>query len=490
MTSSYITQLVGSGATAHFADQYGNPVLLLSETNWSLIPNAGSQSSHPGFGTYQEDIDYYCNSRGAQGFTGIQVCVFSATANDTDYPYGSTWDGVYPFNGGAPNDPAAGLYNTFWTRVDYFIAACARNNMVAWLNLSYGTADDPSQPGPFYSPTTGNNQITTAQAEAFGTDLAARYASTPNIIWQYGGDYFTGTWDNLLTGILTGLRSGGDTHLISIENSTETSSRYSFDSGNFNSEQAFGYASAQFNCVYTYIQSYFGIRYAYGEASTLPVIWVDGYYYLSDGGDTYYAPYDRGERQVMWWALSSGAIGINPTSTFVWPWSYSSDSYNQTTNEYFFVHIAGNMRSAVEALPGWWKLLPDLTGTFITAGGGTPRASDTYDEDRIDYGNAFTDDFVTASVASDGSVALIYLSNASTITINQAKLQANYTVKWIDPSTGAVHAGTPGSTYNSGAVDGTKAILNSTGDPDWVLALVGPTPGPAATGPPLYGFRS
>ena len=279
-----ITGLSGTGDSAFFADQYGNPRLLFSETNWSLIPNAGGSAGSGGFGTWQQDIDYYCNSRGTQGFTGIQVCVFGSAANLSNYPYGSTWDGgVYPFNSG--NDPATGLNNTFWARVDYFIAACARNNMVAWLNLAYGDADNSSQPGPFYNAATGNKQITTAQAQAFGTALAARYADTPNLMWQYGGDYFTGTWDNLLTGIFTELRAGGDTHVISIENHTETSSRYSFDAEDFNAEQAFGYASAQFNCVYTYIQAYYGVRYAYGEASPLPVVWVDGYYYQSDGGD-------------------------------------------------------------------------------------------------------------------------------------------------------------------------------------------------------------
>ena len=475
---SYITQIIGSGANGYFADSSGSPVLLLSETNWSLISNAGGQ----GYGTWQQDIDFYCDSRAAQGFTGLQVCVFAATANDTDYPYGSTWDGVYPFTSG--DDPSTGLNNTFWARVDYFIAACARNSMVAWINLAYGTADDPSQPGPFYSSSTGNHQITTAQAQAFGTALAARYASTPNIMWQYGGDYF-GSWDNLLTGITSELRAGGDTHLVSIENSTETTSRYSFDSGNYNAEQAFGYADAQFNCVYTYVQSYYGVRYAYGEASPLPVVWVDGYYYLSDGGDTYYDPYDRGERQVVWWCLSSGARGVNPTSTFVWPWAGSDadkGSHWQVTNEYFFTNTAGNIITAVSSLPGWWKLLPDLTGSFITAGGGTPLASDTYDENRTDYGGATTDNFVTASVAPDGSLALIYLSHASTITIDQTKLQSGYTVKWIDPDSGAVYAGTPGGTYNSGAADGSKPILNSTGDPDWVLALAAPAAVTAAAG--------
>jgi len=446
-----ITGILGTGAAGYFADQYGQPRLLLSDTVWNMIPNAGNA----GYGTWQQEIDFYCDARGAQGFTAMETCVFADSSNGTPYSQGATWDGVNPWVSGG--DPSTGFNNTFWTRVDYLIAACARNGMAALLNVAYGDAE--ASPNAFYN-------LNTTQVQAFGAGLAARYASTPNIIWQIGGDY-SASFDSLASAMLTGIRSGGDTHVISIENFSETTSRYYLGTGH--AAQAWGASNAQFNCVYTYIQTYFGVRYAYAEASPLPVIWMDGYYYKSSGGaNAYYAPYDRAMRQYVWWALSSGARGSNTASENVYQWVATQPA--EVTSEYFFTHTAGHIYTAVSSLPGWWKLLPDVGNTLITAGGGTPVASDS----GAHYGEAVTDSYVTASYAPDGSLALIYLSHATTITVNTTLITAGYSVKWIDPDSGTVYAGTPGTTYNSGATDGSKPILNSVGDPDWVLALKGP----------------
>lgn len=453
-----ITGLSGSGPTAHFTDQYGQPRLLLADTPWDLLANAGMNNT-----SWQADIDGYCNARGPQGFTAAEIAVFSSPANSTPYTAGGTWDGVLPFTGNNPGQ----LNSAFWARVDYFIAGCARNGITAWLNLAYG---DNFTAGPDLE------QYTLTQMQNFGAALAARYASTANIMWQYGGDYFGNTTDDaILSAILTGLRGGGDSHVISIENSTETTSRQALQSP-FGTE-TWGAGHAQYSSVYTYIQTYFGIRYAYlTEASPLPAIWVDGLYYKSGAASplTYFDLYDRGERQMVWWALSSGARGVNCGSEGVWPWSDTvsgsgpGSNLFEVTNEYYYAFTAGNIRRAVEALPGWWKLLPD-NGVLITAGAGTPVATDS----GVHYGETFTDSYVTASYAADGSLALIYLSHATAITIDQTKMRAGYTAKWIDPDSGASYAGTTGSTYNSGAADGSKAILNSVGDPDWVLALIG-----------------
>lgn len=471
--TSYITQILGSGAAGYFADQDGNPRLFFADTVWNMIPNAGNA----GYGTWEQEIDFYCDSRGAQGFTAMQTCVFADSSNGTSYSQGATWDGVNPWNSGG--DPTTGFNDTFWQRVDYLIAACTRNGMAAWLNVAYGDAE--ASPNAFYN-------WTTTWAQSFGAGLAARYASTPNIIWQIGGDYES-SFDSLASAMLTGIRDGGDSHVISIENFTETTSRYSFKAAELGAEQPWGYANAQFNSVYTYIQTYYGIRYAYSEPDPIPAIWVDGYYYKNDNSP-YYDPYDRAERQYVWWALTSGARGVNPTSQYVWIWDSADGSAAQVTDEYFYLSTAASIRTAVESLPGWWKLLPDTTNALVTAGGGTPVASDT-DTGSSNYGEATTDSFVTASYAPDGSLALMYLSHASTITIDQSLLAAGYSAKWIDPDAGTAYAGTAGSSYDSGATDGTKPILNNQGDPDWVLALVAPSsPATSGTGPPLYGFRS
>ena len=171
--------------------------------------------------------------------------------------------------------------------------------------------------------------------------------------------------------------------------------------------------------VYTYIQTYFGVEYAYTEASPIPVIWGDGYFYQGTG-NTYFALYDRAVRQFAWWALSSGARGLNTGSEGIWQWA--SGALAQVTGEYWFTSVAGLVRAAVEALPGWHKLIPDTSSLLVTAGRGTHATETTSGGGGSQYGEATTDAYVTASRVPDGSLALIYLSHATTITIDQTKM--------------------------------------------------------------------
>lgn len=457
-----------TGSPAYFTDQYGSPRLLLNDTVWNLIPFAGKYTS----GNWQGDLDGYCNARGAQGFTSLYTTPMSTTGNGGPFADGRTWDGVYPFtSNGTAGDIGSGtpgLNDPFWQRVDYLAAACARNGIVLWLNMAYGSSGDLATGGSLFN-------LTGTQYTQVGTALAARYAAVKNIMWAFGGDYFGGTGgatssaDDALASILTGLRNGGDSHAVSIENYAETTSRFDMGTGTAGTEETWGFQHATFSFLYTYIQSYYGIEYAWGEASPLAPAWSDGYYYQNTA-NAYFGTDDRAMRQQMWWAYSSGARGAGTASEDIWPWS--STSLAQVTNEYYFTHVAGNIRSAIEALPGWHKLQPDVNSTLVTGGRGTHCSETTSGGGGSQYGTATTDSYVTASWVSDGSLALIYLSHATTITIDQSKMRGGYTARWIDPSSGAAYAGTTGSTYNSGAADGSKAVSNSAGDPDWVLALV------------------
>jgi hypothetical protein len=76
---------------------------------------------------------------------------------------------------------------------------------------------------------------------------------------------------------------------------------------------------------------------------------------------------------------------------------------------------------------------------------------------------------VAASKTPDGSLALIYMPLATTITIDQTKMLAGYGAKWMDPASGVLTAATVGSTYNS-----TAQGSNSVGAPDWALVLATP----------------
>ena len=447
---NYITGLAGSGLSWFITNQ-GTPKLLIADNPWALIPNAGRWS-----GTYQTTIDAYCNSRGAQGYTAVYLDPFGNTINGGVANDGRTWDGVYPFSSGSSNDPSSGLNNTFWTRVDYFITACARNNMTAMINIGYdGGSGDIDTGGCLAGKTS-------TQYTNYGTNLGTRYAATGNIIWVVGNDYFTG-FDTAYSNMLTGLRGAGDTHLITIHNNGETTSRRDFGTGTIGNTYAWGLANAQFNGVYEYSQTYYGVEYALAETSPITTILLDGYFYTASGTNA-----DRAMRQFFWWALASGAVGASLGDERIWQWD--SGAAAAVTVGPWYNGQSAVIRNTIEPLPGWQNLQAAPGSAFITAGRGTRYTGTTSGGGGAKYAEAATDNYIAASLCADKSLALIYFSAgtaSTTITIDQTKMATGYTATWVDPATGAQTSGTAGATY---ANHGT----NSVGARDWVLILQGP----------------
>jgi hypothetical protein len=451
---AFITGASSDGT--YFTDQYGQPRLFVGEDIWDIIINAGRWNG----GNYQADIDAYTASRAAQGYNAAEVEVFSTNAPGSSYVFtdGRDCDGSWPFNGST--DPATTPNATFWARRDYFLSSCAAQGITVVFSASTALLD---WAGCWIK------SWTTAQWTAYGTMLGGRYKNTPNILWITGDDYF-GDCDTQLNAWRTAMRAAGDNHLISIQNQQETTSRYAFNPAHAADPNSFG-IHAQYNWVYTYNPSYNGITYAQQfEPSAsddvqgqIPAVWGDGFYL---GSGTGAGQTDvRLERQNIWWALSSGAAGVSTGDNVVYQWG--STAAGLVTSNSFYSSVMPAITTAFKALPGWQKLVSDWNSALVTAGRGT-RATDTATGSNGYIDN--TDDYVTASLAADGSLAVIYCAKAFSITIDQTKMASGYTVTWIDPVNGAQSSGTPGSTYNSGTAKGS----NSAGDPDWVLVLKGP----------------
>jgi hypothetical protein len=448
---AYITSLAGSGAAGYFADGNGNPRLGLADNPWGLIPNAGRWS-----GTWQSTLDDYFSARGAQGFTAIYLDPYGNTENGGAFNDGRTWDGVYPFNSGSSNDPSSGLNDTFFQRVDYALTSAAANDITLFLNIGYSG-------GPADMDTTGCLAgKTSTQYTDYGGFLAARYATTDNVMWVVGNDYFD-TFQTAYTAMKTGLRNGGATQPFMVHNMPESTSRRTLDT---NSVQNTGTALSEVNFCYTYNAGYLAIEFAYTESSPLPVVLGDGYFYASSS-NSYDASLARAARQEVWWCLASGARFYNFGSEGIWQWDTNAAA--QTTGEYFYTTQAGKIRSAVEGLNGWHKLIPDTSNQLVTGGRGTRVTSFANGGGHGQYEPAFTNNYVAASKTPDGSLALIYMPLATTITIDQTKMLAGYGAKWMDPASGVLTAATVGSTYNS-----TAQGSNSVGAPDWALVLATP----------------
>jgi hypothetical protein len=485
--ASFLTGTSGTGQALYFTDQNGLPYMLRWDTVWDLIVNAGNSG---GATTYQTDMDGYTSARAAEGFNGfLTTPVATTTIPGAPNLNGSTWDSVAPFSS------AGVLNNTFWARVDYLLNSAQAQGMTVVLNVMFT-----------YSVfTTGAplNGWTNTQYQNYGAAVGGRYASQANVIWELGDDY-GGSWDGGLNGFdtqfsafLTGLRGAGANQLVSVENMSEGDSRYSLDLA---TTYAWGGSHAQFNWVYSYNTSYNAVEGAYTEAAaksvaSLPVCKMDGWYDNQYNGATLTESVELFGRKWLWWALSSGSRGAmyGQNELYQWPVNALSSGLAGPNpgSQYVKPSALNTAWSTFGSLTGWHLLVPDTSSVLVTAGRGTRSSDGAFGTGAGTAGPTSMylggNTYITASRTPDSgtgsSLAVIYLPAHATITVDQTKMAAGYTARWIDPASGAQTTTATGGTYNS-APQGN----NSAGDPDWVLALAAPVT--AAPGLPPVILRS
>lgn len=435
---------------------------MLADNPWALIFNAGEWSS----GNWQAEMGNYLSSRSAQGWTGLYLSALGNIDNGGTYENGNTWDNVPPFTGGG--HPSAGFNNTYWQRVDYLISTAASYGLTVFLNIAY-TADGTGNGNFDTGGALDSGALTQTDYTDYGTALGNRYGASPNLVWMYGNDYYA-TNETQFPWIRDAIAATGDTHAMAFHVKPESTSRYDIETGTDGSlSSPFSYTYSQVNWVYSYNVTYFGIERAYEEAAAhsiaqLPAVWGDGYGYNSGAA----LPTDQMMRQMSWWALSSGARGMNNISNDIQKWdSGSPAAVASSTDSPWYTSSAGAMRTLVESLPNWWKLMPDTSSALVTSGRGTHASGISTGS----FYNGGTDNYVSASRVADGSLAIIYCAKAFSITIDQTKMAAGYTATWVDPATGAKTAATTGSSYSSSGLGN-----NSQGEPDWALILQGPLP--------------
>lgn len=449
----FIAGLAGGG-TGYFTDQNGAPRLVWGDAAWGLTGNVGRWSS----GAWQTDYDTYFATRAGQGFTVIYAKPMGSAQSGNIDNNGGQYDGTMPFQGGAGANPSTGLTATYWARIDYMFAKAASLGITIFMNAIGYDSDFNGGPGPLAGKTA-------TEFQAYGAALGARYAATGNLIWVVADDYF-GSADTKISSFLTGLRGAGDTHPVTIENMAESTSRKTLDTSP--GTLAWGTANAQYNWVYSYNVIYRGIEQAYAESSPIPVLAGDGYFYQGSttyAGGTSFA-FDRCFRQEAWWALSSGARGKVHGDESVW--QFQSVALAAAANHWWHANESANIVAAFTALTGWHLLLPDTGSVLVTAGRGTRASAFVSGGGGGQYEPANTDAYVTASVTATGSLAVIYLSHGTTITIDESQVggAGNYTARRMDPDSGTLTTLTPGTTYNSASWGN-----NGKGDPDWVLVL-------------------
>lgn len=430
----FIAGIAGSGTASYFVDQFGQPIMVRGYVLWGLLMNAGRWG-----GTWQSDLEgAVANLRTLR----VNVLYTEPLGNNQNGGLnndGSTWDGVAPFTSGNP----ATFNDTFWQRSDYLFDLCAAAGITVFFNLAY--SDDLSN--------AGLSSFTTGNFTSYGASLGARYKNRPNLVWMMGGDYFD-DFNTGITAMFTAITGQGDTHLRSVQNYPETTSRKDLESG---TTAQTGTDNARFNFVYTYNVTYLGIEAAMSEASPIPVVWGDGHFDQGSG--------DRKTiRDLLWWALSSGARGNIYGDETTWAWTGSALA-NMTANV-FTTADQPHIWDLFSSLRGWHKLAPDTDNSLLSSGRGSKGDYVTGSGGGGgEYNNVDTPDtYVTGSVTADGRLAVIYFPASKTLTITPTEMAAGYTARWVDPASGASTPISTASTY-------TPSGNNSAGTADWLLVL-------------------
>lgn len=421
----YVTAISGNGR--YFVDQNGVPMLVRAESPWAMFTKLSSS-----------EMDTYLTNRQGYGCNLALVSMIGAVANGGPADTGATYDGVLPFTGGDPT-----VFNsTYWARMDSYIAKARDRGITLMIypmdgwNTTFGSV--------VFNP----GSISNSQCQTYGQTLATRYLSYPNIIWSFGGDYNEDATINArYNACLTGIRAAGDTRAVTIQLLYEKS---------LSDDSTFWEPKVDFNFVYTYYVTYKGVSDGYnhtwsGAPTTRPAVFGEGAY--ENSGSPHFGT-DAALRRQACWALTSGSPGEFTGQEGVWNFQSGWASLLDTT-------AAVQMKAIRDTFEhvAWWTLVPDDANQLVTAGRGTRITTDSATFPT-------SNNYVTAGRAADGSLAVIYLPNASSaITVDMTKIGANPTATWVDPTTGGTVSATPGSSYSRGN--------NAAGDSDWLLLLTG-----------------
>jgi chitodextrinase len=419
------------GATGRYlVDQNDVPFLMTGDSPQGLIADL----------SLVEAETYFAN-REAKGINVVQIHLLAGPTfgGRSDF---STADGITPFTtSGDLSTPR----EAYFARVDAILALANTHHMTVML-----TAAETIDALDLFR---ANGE---AKSRAFGRYLGARYASTPNVIWNYGNDFQT--WrtasDNaVILAVCDGIKDFDSSHIQTIWlDYLRSASR---DSTDWDSRITLDFA-------YTYYPPYELILTEYAKAPAKPVFMGESNYEGEALRGYLTTPFVV--RKQNYWSLLSGATGTFYCNHTTWgfPSAWQASLESPGVNE--LAHLIG----LFGAYP-WWTLVPDTTHAALTAGYGTYAGGTT--------GSIDTNDYVTAARAPDGSLFIAYLPTSRTVTMDMTKLAGATTARWYDPTDGSYTSISGGPFANLGAQQFSPPAGNSAGDSDWILVLeasVGP----------------
>lgn len=172
----------------------GTPFFWLGDTGWLLSSRLN-----------RDNMSYYFDACKQQGFNVVQVSVlheipFFNVYGDMALPHGFDFSQV----------DVPGQYG-YWNHVDYMVDAAAKQGIYIGMVCVWG--------GPVNA-----GKMNEQEAIAYGTFLANRYKSKPNIIWIIGGDTKGNVRQEVWLALARTINAIDTTHLMTYHPRGRTSS--------------------------------------------------------------------------------------------------------------------------------------------------------------------------------------------------------------------------------------------------------------------------
>ena len=415
---AFVTSVSPSGR--YFLDQYGRPLLLHGDSPWALMTLLSPQQARLWFADRQ-----------TQGFNAAIISLIGAKANGAPSDDGATFDGLLPFVDG----DVLQWQEPYWERVTTYLRMAAEHGITVMLYPIDGWTIGPFVPRSI------------EQCHQYGGKVAQRFRDLPNIMWMSGGDYSSADpargsdVDHCIDAMLRGIREAGDGRPFSMQ----------FDPPSISTENPYWAQRVDWNFVYTYYPTYKAMLEAYGRQPAKPAVLGEANYEGENNQPETPPTTDETLRRQVLWALTSGAAGEFVGSD---DWDFH-DGWEQRLSTRALTQIT-RLRTLFSTL-AWWQLVPDTGSELVTAGRGTELTTD-------EAKDVLENDYVTAARTPDGRLAVIYLPNQRTISVNPSAMAAGTQAAWIDPTSGRRDPVPMSSTF-------TTPGTNAEGDNDWLLVL-------------------
>lgn len=367
----------------YLVDQKDAPFLIAGESPQAMMVDVS-----------EDDAEMFFANRQSHGFNTAWINLVCAkyTGGRED---GSTIDGVRPFEGdfdfGRPNE-------AYFRHCDRVIELAAKHGTLVML--------DPAETGSFLAVMKKNG---VEKCREYGRYLGKRYAKFDNILWFHGNDYadHSEANDRLVTVIALGIKEFDKQHLHTIEIDWLGVGATSLDDPRW--EPLIDLSGA-----YTYKPVYVQVLKDYNRKlrRQVPTFMIESSYEFEHlNGAQLGTP--RQLRNQEYSSLLSSAAGQMYGNKFTWPflagWKEKLDTPGAIQMKY------------VQALfepRKWFELVPDQDSSLVT-------------KDRGSFGDF---NYVTAARTPDGKLAMAYVPDTRTITIDLSKLSGPTFARWYDPA--------------------------------------------------------